>query len=185
MSEENVLKAELNRSNPTQSRLAGALIIGGIILLALNLLHIHVMVFFWPMFLVGLGALMIWPAIKSTSDHRNQLAFMAVPGAMLVALGGLSFLMMITSHYGSWAYVWPLLLAAGAAGYIYMHRFDDSGNQAEGAHRFIRAMVIIFMVLAVLFELFVFQSLGAWWPLLLIGVGLYLIVKNKRSVNNE
>jgi len=27
----------------------------------------------------------------------------------------------------------------------------------------------------------IFQSLGAWWPLLLIGVGAYLYLKSKRS----
>jgi hypothetical protein len=43
-------------------------------------------------------------------------------------------------------------------------------------------MVIVFMALAVFFEVLVFQSLGIWWPVLLIGLGLYLFVKNKRSV---
>jgi hypothetical protein len=46
-------------------------------------------------------------------------------------------------------------------------------------------MALSFMGLATIFEIFVFQSLGGWWPLLLIGLGVYLLVKQNRSSTNE
>ena len=181
MSEETVLKAEVGKSSEKPSKLAGGLIIAGLLLLALNLLDIHLMDYLWPMFIVGLGALMVWPAYKSTADEQSKMSFLAVPGAMTLALGALLFLMNLVNHYESMAYSWTLLLAAGGAGYGYIHRFDESGDKVEKAHRFIRTMVLAFMGLAVVFELFIFQSLGAWWPVLIVGLGIYLLVKNKRS----
>ena len=181
MTEENVLKAEVGRTDEKRSKLAGALIIAGLLLLTLNLLEIHLMDYLWPMFIIGSGGLMVWPAYKSTADEQSKLSFLAVPGAMILAAGALLFLMNIFGHFESWAYSWTLLLAAGAAGYGYLHRFDESDDKVEKAHRFIRTMVLLFMGLAVFFELFVFQSLGAWWPVLIVGLGIYMLVKNKRS----
>jgi hypothetical protein len=93
--------------------------------------------------------------------------------------------MNVVNHFESWAYVWPLVVAAGAAGYDYMHRFKESTTRAEKVHNFIRTMVITFMVLAVFFELLIFKSLGSWWPLLLIGLGFYVYVKNRRHIADE
>lgn len=126
---------------------------------------------------------MLWPAYQATADHRSKLSFLAVPGAMTLATGVLLFLMNTVNHYESWAYAWTLVLAAGAAGYAYMHRYDETGERGEKAYKFIRVMVLTFMALAVFFEVLVFQSLGVWWPLLLIGLGLYVFVKNKRSID--
>jgi hypothetical protein len=181
MSEETVLKAEVSNSAEKPSKLAGSLIIAGLLLLALNLLDIHLMNYLWPMFILGLGALMVWPAYKSTADEQSKLNFLAVPGAMVLALGVLLFLLNLVNHYESMAYSWTLLLAAGGAGYGYLHRFDESGNKVDKAHRFVRTMVLLFMGLATFFELFIFQSLGAWWPVLIVGLGIYMLVKNKRS----
>ena len=181
MSDESVLKAEVKKSNGTV-KLAAILIAGGVVLLAANLLHISLMAFIWPMFIIGAGVLMVWPAYKSTADDQSKLSFLAIPGYATVVTGVLLLLMNLVNHFESWAYTWPLLLAGGAYGYAYMHRFDEDGKAEEGAHKFIRVMVLTFMGLAALFELLIFQSLGAWWPLLIVGLGIYLYVRNKRSV---
>ncbi|MGD2078987.1 MAG: hypothetical protein PVH18_11425 [Chloroflexota bacterium] len=180
MSEETVLKAEIKNSE--RAAWPALLLIGaGALLLLTNLLHISLMSYLWPGFIAGLGILMVWPAYQSTAERQSAFAFLAVPGAVLLAMGGLFFLMNLTDHFESMAYSWTLLLAAGAGGYAYLKRFEESGIAREKAHRFIRVMVLAFMALAAMFELFIFQSLGAWWPLLLIGAGIYLYVKDKRS----
>ena len=181
MSEETVLKAEVNDKGHDSSWPAALLIGGGLLLLVTNLLNISLMNYLWPGFIVGTGLLMLWPSYNSTDERQSRLSFLAVPGAMALAMGGLLFLMNLTDHFESMAYAWTLILAAGAAGYAYLKRFDESSEAQAKAHRFIRAMVLAFMGLATLFEILIFQSLGAWWPLLLIGVGAYLYLKNKRS----
>jgi hypothetical protein len=185
MTDESVIKAEVGKKDVGTAKVAAGLVAGGIILLAANLLHVSLMFFLWPIFIIGPGLLMLWPAYQSTPGNRSKFAFLAVPGAMTLAVGVLLFLMNLVNHYESWAYAWTLVLAAGAGGYAYMHRFDESKERDDKAYRFIRAMVIAFMALAVFFEVLVFQSLGIWWPVLLIGLGLYLFVRNKRSVQNE
>jgi len=181
MTDETVLKAEVKAKGGQVSWPALVLIGAGIVLLTTNLLHISLMAYLWPGFFVGLGALLAWPAYKSTAASQSRLSILAIPGAMLLAMGGLFFLMNLTDHFESMAYSWTLILAAGGAGYAYLKRFDRSGAAQEKAQRFIRTMVLAFMGLATLFELLVFESLGAWWPILLIGVGVYLYLKNQRS----
>jgi len=93
--------------------------------------------------------------------------------------------MNITNHFESMAYAWTLILAAGAGGYIYLNRFEDSNNRIEKAHRFIRTMVLVFMGMAMFFELLIFQSFGYWWPLIIIGLGAYMLIKERRSKSDE
>jgi hypothetical protein len=157
------------------------LIGGGAALLAANLLRIDLMNYLWPAFVIGTGALLLWPAHKSTADRQSAWLWMAIPGAMIAMQGALLFVMNLVNHFEAMAYSWTLVLAAGAAGWMYMKRFDPTSNAQEKGHRFIRAMVILFMGLATAFEVLAFQSMGSWWPLLLIGFGVYLFVKNQRK----
>jgi hypothetical protein len=62
---------------------------------------------------------------------------------------------------------------------MYMERFDSTSTVHENGHRFIRVMVLVFMGLALFFEVLVFESLGGWWPLMLVGLGLYVFLKNR------
>ena len=184
MSEETVLKTDEKKKEGV-NKWATALISAGVLMLAVNLLGIDLMNFLWPAFIIGPGLLMLWPSYQSTSERQSRFSFLAVPGAVVVAVGLLLFLMNIVDHFESWAYVWPLVVAAGAAGYDYMQRFKESTTRTVKVHNLIRAMVITFMALAVFFELLIFDSLGSWWPVLLIGLGFYVYVKNRRQVANE
>lgn len=184
MSDETLLKAEAKKKSSVNKG-AMILISAGVVMLAVNLLGFDLMDFLWPAFIIGPGLLMIWPSYQSTNENQSRFSFLAVPGAMTIAVGLLLFLMNIVGHYESWAYVWPLVVASGAAGYDYMNRFSESTARSEKVHRLIRTMVITFMVLAVFFELLIFNSLGAWWPLLLIGLGFYVYFKNRSVVADE
>jgi vacuolar-type H+-ATPase subunit I/STV1 len=181
MSEETVLKAETGKPRDVVSAMPLLLVGTGAVILAANLLHIHLIDFLWPSFIIGPGLVMLWPAYQSTPESRSSWSFLAVPGAMAVALGGLLFLMNLVNHFESMAYVWTLVLAAGAQGYAYMKRFEENGQAAEKAYRFVRTMLLAFMGLATIFELFIFRSLGDWWPVLLIGLGIYMFFKSRRS----
>ena len=185
MSEETVLKADIGKRQIKWSMPAVLLIGGGVLLLAANMLHVHLMDFVWPVFIIGPGILMMLPAYMSTEDDQKSLGFFAIPGAMTVVLGGMLFLFNLVDHYESMAYAWTLILAAGAGGYLYLKRFDEPGLGHRRAHKFIRMMALSFMALATFFEIFVFQSLGSWWPLLIVGLGIYFLVKQNRSANDE
>ena len=109
------------------------------------------------------------------------MSFLAIPGAMTLAVGALLFLMNLFGHYGSMAYAWTLVLAAAAAGYLYQRRFAEPDEASEKARGFIREMILSFMALAVVFELLIFQSLGGFWPLLVVRPLMNLICPKLKS----
>ncbi len=185
MTEETVLRAEAQRKKIAGNWPALALIAAGVLILISKLFGLILMDFLWPGFIIGFGLLLMYPAHLSTADEKKKLSFFAVPGAMSVALGLLLFMMNLVNHFESMAYSWPLLLAAGAGGYLYQNRFDETAERKDEAHRFIRFMVLLFMAMAMFFELLIFQSFGNWWPLVIIGLGGYMLVKERRSKSNE
>lgn len=183
MSEETVYKAEetakLKSSQPSLPALA--LIGAGIMLLLAHLFNIRLMDFFWPGFIMMPGLLLMWPAYRSTAQEQSKLAFLAVPGAMIAATGLLLFAMNITDHFEAWAYSWPLIVAAAAGGIMYVTRYDDNPPLQERGHRLIRALSMIFIGLAIFFEIIVFENFNPVMSLGLIGFGFYLLLRNRRE----
>jgi hypothetical protein len=181
MADETVYKAHVRKPGEGLNVPAVLLIAAGVFLLVANLARFNLMSVLWPGFILGPGLLLLWPAYRSTAEEPSSVAFLAIPGALLMALAALFFVMNLSGHWESWAYAWTLLPAAVVAGLMYARRFDRSSRVHESGYRIIRALVLAFMALAVFFELFVFRGLGAWWPVLLIGAGFYLFVKEQRS----
>jgi hypothetical protein len=184
MSEETVIKAEVQKRQE-KPLLPVVLVAIGLVLLVTNVFNVSLMGLLWPGFILGFGLLMMWPAFKSTAEKQSSLSFFAVPGAMTVALAGLFFVMNLFDHFESMAYAWTLILAAGAAGYLYQKRFAEPDRATEKARGFIRMMLLSFMALTAVFELLIFHTLGGWWPLLVIGLGVYLWARKSRSEVNE
>jgi hypothetical protein len=185
MSEERAYKAEesakLKRelgSSPWPAILVIAL---GAILLVANLFDFHLINVLWPGFIIAPGLMLIWPAYDSTEERGNVLSFLAVPGAVVTMVGLMLFVMDVTNHYEAWAYSWALLPAAAMGGLMYAKRFDTGSNIHEVGRKMIRAMVIMFIALAIFFEIIVFANFNPWLPLALIGYGIYLLVKDQRD----
>lgn len=183
MSEETVYKAEeAAKLKARPSLLAVALIGTGIMLLLAHLFDIRLMDFFWPAFIIGPGLLLMWPAYKSTADEQSKLAFLAVPGAMIAATGLLLMVMNLTNHFEAWAYSWPLVIAAAAGGIMYVTRYDDNPPLQERGHKLIRTLSSVFIGLAVFFEIIVFENFNPIMSMGLIALGLYLLLRNRRSL---
>ncbi len=179
MTDETVYKAERKARSEPASAWPLLLIGGGLFLLLPTLLPDRL----WAplLFLVAPGLLLLWPAYRSTAERRSSFSFLAIPGAILLLLGALTVISGVTSHYGSWAYSWVLLPGAGVAGAMYMKRFEPDHPIHNSGHRVLRGLIVVFMALAVAFELFFFRGLGAWWPLMLVALGFYLWLRDKRS----
>lgn len=182
MKDETIYKAQKGEFGQYHFSTSAIALIGlGLFFLVLNLLGIGLLDLFWPGFVIGFGALLLWPAVKSTQTEQSSLSFLAVPGAVLVAVGVALFLMNLTGHWQSWAYSWVIVPAGAVYGLLYLKRFDKSSNVHQWGHRFLRAMTILGMSLAILFELLIFHSLGPWWPVVMVGLGLYLFARTHHS----
>ena len=181
MSEENVYKAEEAAKLNDQSSLPALALIGvGITLLLAYLFDIRLIDYLWPGFIIGPGLLLMWPAYKSTGDDQSKFAFLAVPGAMIATLGALLFTANISNHFELMAYSWPLVIAAAAAGVMYVTRYDDNEQLQQRGYKFIRVMAMLFIGLAFFFEIVVLENFNPVMSLGLIGFGLYFLLRNRR-----
>lgn len=151
----------------------------GVLLLATNLFHFHLTQFLWPGFVIAPGLMLMWPAYDSTVERQRPLSFLAVPGAMMVTIGLLLFTMNVVNHFEAWAYSWSLVLASVAGALMYIKRFEPQDPIHESGHSFVRSMILLFMGLAAFFEILIFQSIAPLLPLILIGYGIYLLVKKR------
>ncbi|MBN1202084.1 MAG: hypothetical protein JXJ20_09535 [Anaerolineae bacterium] len=131
----------------------------------------------WPMFIIVPGLLLL----ALTMIRGPVGAAFAIPGMLITGTGVLLFIQNLTHYWESWSYAWTLYGVFLGLGFIVMGRLiDDDGLQAVG-RAFILAGMVSFVCFAFLMEL-VFDVGGGlgkiWWSLLLIGVGIFLIIKN-------
>lgn len=181
--DETVMKAEERRKLSSRQALPGVLLIGfGVLLLLTNLFRVDLMAYLWPGFVVVPGLLLMWPAYNSTVERQSPFSFLAVPGAMIATAGVLLFAMNTAGeHFEAWSYSWTLVIAAIPAALMYIRRFDRGHSVHENGRQFIRIMVILFMGLAVFFEIIIFQNFNPLLPLALIVFGAYLLFKERNG----
>lgn len=182
MSEETVYKAQEAVKMQTKeiNWPAVGFIGAGLFLLAATIFDFHLMDVLWPFFIIGPGLLLMMPAYKSTEAQQNTFSFLAVPGAVITAVGVLLFVMNITDHFEAWAYAWTLVIAAGIWGIGYMKRFNTVSPDHDTVAKLIRWSVFAFAGLAVFFEIIVFENFNPLFSLALIGYGVYLLAKKHR-----
>ncbi len=182
MSEETVYKAQEAAKFNTHSSLPAYLLISaGAVLLLAYLFNIDLMEVLWPVFIIAPGLLLMWPAYKSNSERQSKFAFLALPGAMIVTSGVLLFAMNLTNHFEAWAYSWPLVIAAVAGGVLYVTRFDSNDNLQERTYKFIRVMFMMFIGMALFFEIVIFENFNPLMSLGLMAFGFYLLIRERKS----
>ncbi len=182
MSEETIYKVQEARHlmKASDNSIAYGVIGVGVALLLANLFGVHLMEILWPGFILVPGLLLLWPSYSSTEDRQSQFSFLAIPGAIITAVALLLFVMNVTDHFEAWAYSWTLIWAAAAGGWMYMKRFEPEDSVHDTGYKFVRVMIIMFIGLALFFELLIFGNFAPIFPALLIGYGIYLMYKNKQ-----
>ena len=140
----------------------------------------------WPLFVLVPGVLLLALALRG-----GERAALAVPGAVVSAVGLILFWQNATDRFETWAYLWALIPAAAAGGaWLSAHLRHDGGDTGAGAARKARARrdatraLGLLAVFAIFFEVFIFGGLAsvlggvlgsALLPLALIALGLYLL----------
>lgn len=128
----------------------------------------------WPLIVVTVGALLLISAFFGTPA-------LAIPGSIVTGIGGILYVQNLTNSWASWSYVWALipgfvgigLLIAGTLGH------ERRTSWREGSR-----LVLISAVLFTVFGAF-FSGLGGfigrYWPILLIGVGLWQLLPRRQK----
>lgn len=177
------LKAQERMTVSLQKNWPALAVIGtGVFLLLSTALEFHLIDVLWPMFIIGPGVLLLMPAYHSTAVSQSRASFLAVPGAFLTTVGLLLFSMNLANeHFEAWAYSWTLLVASVPAAIMYIKRFEPQHKIHTAGYKLIRTMAYLFIGLAVFFEIIIFENFNPLLPLILIGIGIYMLAKQRRA----
>ncbi|MBN2012055.1 hypothetical protein JW960_22190 [candidate division KSB1 bacterium] len=113
-----------------------------------------------------------------------------IPGCIVTSVGLLLGYQNITNHWESWAYAWALI-APGSVG-IAMFVFGTMRSQpklVKDGKKVMTIGAILFICGFVFFELIIgisgfgFRSVA--WPILIIGVGVFIVIRNLYFVKQK
>jgi hypothetical protein len=128
----------------------------------------------WPFWIIGLGLLFLVVAVVS------GMTGWAIPGTVISGIGGILYYQNYTNDWASWAYAWTLIIGFVGIGVFIMHLLDGNLRKAvsEGGNSIITSAVL-FLIFGSFFRYIFGQEpfLGDYWPLLLILVGLWMLVR--------
>ena len=101
---------------------------------------------------------------------------MAVPACIVAGIGGILYYQNLTGDWTSWSYMWALIPAFVGVGMLLASLI---GGRSRSAYREGLRTVLVGVVLFLVFGSFfgAFSWLGAYWPLLLVGAGLLILVE--------
>lgn len=137
--------------------------------------------FGWPFFVIVPGAVLLFLAL-STGVSNGALA---VPGAIVTAIGLILLVFSLNGHWQGWAYAWTLIVAASGLGtYLQGSVTDDPRLRSNGTRTALYGLVG-FVALGLFFELLVFGGRSSFirWvlPIGLIVAGVVVLYLNSRG----
>lgn len=128
----------------------------------------------WPMWVVIPGAIFILAGLISGVTE------LMIPGSIIAGIGGILYYQNETGDWQSWAYIWALIIVFVGIGIFLSHLFKGQLRKAfeEGGPPFMTG-TILFLIFGSIFRAAFGQSplLGDYWPLLLVGVGLWMLIR--------
>ena len=115
---------------------------------------------------------------------KASAAPLAIPGTIVSTVGLILFYQNATGRFESWSYAWGLILAAVGVGIALTGSLQDNAKQQREGRQLASLGLALFAAFGLFFELFVFRgfAIGVWrylLPLVLIGGGLYLLVRQR------
>jgi len=134
----------------------------------------------WPFFVIGFGGLFFVGMLLS--GRSSTSAPLAIPGSIIVTVGLILLFQNFFDYWEGWSYSWALIVAAVGIGMVISGYWSgEEGMRARG-WRVVRTGIILFLVFGAFFELVLGFSrgrpvAGIVWPLALILVGAYLVVR--------
>lgn len=158
------------------------LVLVGAALLGARLFNVNMSQYLWPFFVIGPGLVFLIAAYLG----GPRVAGLAIPGSVVSAVGLLLLYQNTFDHFESWAYAWALVfpLSVGV-GMTLMARMTANTKLAASGRGFIITGLLIFTLGAAFFELLLNISgspvTRIAWPLLLIGAGLYLVLRRREA----
>jgi hypothetical protein len=124
----------------------------------------------WPLILVGVGVFLLLFGLLVNAPG------MAVPACIVAGIGGILYWQNATGDWASWAYAWTLIPGFVGVGTILAGLFGGTFRQSlrDGG-----TLILISLILFAIFSSLLGGKsyLGVYWPVLIILLGLWLLIR--------
>lgn len=126
--------------------------------------------FTWPLIIVLVGVMMLILGLLAGSPQ------MAVPAFVIGGIGGILYWQDSTGNWESWSYVWALIPGFVGLGTILQGLLGgDTRRRLLDGLRSILISALLFLIFGSFFG--GVELLGPYWPILVIGAGVYMLVR--------
>lgn len=128
----------------------------------------------WPFWVIGPGLIFIFAGLIS------GVFDLMIPGSIISGIGLILYYNNATGDWQSWAYAWALIIVFVGIGVFLANLFKGNFRTAvdEGGPPFMTGL-ILFLIFGSIFRATFGQSplLGDYWPVLLIAVGVWMLIR--------
>jgi len=124
----------------------------------------------WPLFIIAIGGILLVVALLTAVPG------LAVPACIVAGIGGILYFQATTGRWETWAYAWALIPSFVGVGILLAGILE--GQTAKGVREG-GWPILIGLVMFVIFGSFLggLGWLGPYWPLLVVGLGLLMVVQ--------
>ena len=164
---------QTNRSNP-------GMLVGGALLVALGLFALSMRFLrfvdwglLWSIMVIGFGVLFFVAMLAG----GKQLVVLAIPGSLISGMGLILLFQNITGHWELMSYAWTLIILFIGVGIYVMGWQAEDEKQKEAGWRVIKAGFVLFIIFGTFFEIIFSSSNQIFFPLLLIALGMYIVLR--------
>lgn len=132
----------------------------------------------WPLWVVGVGLVFLVMAVAVRTPG------LAVPASITSGIGAILYYQNTTGEWASWAYAWTLIPGFVGVGVLIMNllegRFSHGLKEGFGA-------ILFSLVMFGIFSSFLGgpTTFNTVWPLLLIGLGVWVMLQGMFRTRNE
>ncbi len=156
-------------------------LVGGVILLLLggwllamqlfpSLARLIKIEFAWPLFVIAAALVILVIGLLTSTPG------MAVPACVVGGIGCLLYYQNLSGNWSSWAYAWTLIPGFAGVGALLAGLLGDNPSRSyrDGLN-----LIVISAIMFLIFGSFLggLNLLGQWWPLLLILLGVWLLIR--------
>lgn len=125
--------------------------------------------FEWPMIVIGVGGLLLLLGLLTAQPG------MAVPAAIVAGIGGILYYQNASGNWESWAYAWALIPGFAGVGTLIAGILGD--NPRQSFRQGLNLILVSAVLFAIFYAIFSGGEWAAFWPVLLIALGGWLLVR--------
>lgn len=146
----------MDRSKNIGSLIAGSiLILLGVLSLLGRLFDLVGWGELWPLIVIAAGA----SFFVGMFFGGKSFGALAIPGSIVVTVGGILLVMNITGYWMAWSYAWALIISAVGAGLFINGQWSDQPELKKRGSETFRGGIALFLTLGIIIE-FIFSITG-------------------------